>query len=232
MKKELHYAKDRGTGDHQWLKSKFSFSFADYYNPDRMGFGLLRVLNDDIIAPGHGFPSHPHRDMEIITVVTEGELAHADNTGKKTVMKPGDIQVMSAGSGIIHSEFNNSDSADVKLFQLWIQTKEHGIKPRHDEKTFEFKDNEFNLVVSGKKVDNTLYIHQDAKISLGKFNSEKTVSYELESGNGAFVFVIEGSVEVVDEKLGKRDAIGISETEKIELGINEDSYVMVVEVPM
>ena len=230
MKKEIYRNNERGSSNLNWLKSKFSFSFANYYNPNKMGFGALRVLNDDIISPGKGFGDHPHDNMEIITIVTEGELEHKDNVGGKSVIKAGDVQVMSAGSGIVHSEFNHSKTKEVKLFQLWIESKKEDIEPRYDQKKFDIGKNNLTLVVSGEKSKNNLYIHQDAKILLGKFE-KKEVEYNFNKNNGVYVFVIDGSLIVNNEKLEERDAIGITKTNKIEIKTDSKSYFMVIEVP-
>src|SRR3989344_9226327 len=191
MRIEFHKAELRGKGDAGWLHSRFSFSFSDYYNPKRMGFGKLRVLNDDIIEPGQGFGAHSHANMEIITIVTEGELEHKDSTGVKEVIKTGEIQVMSAGKGIIHSEYNHSTQKQVKLFQIWIETKKKNLPPRHDKKTYQLPKNELTTVVSEIQKDNLLSINQNAKISLGKFEVEKKLEYAISENNGVFIFVIE-----------------------------------------
>ena len=193
MIKELHKSTDRGIGDLAWLKSRFSFSFARYYNPDRRGYGKIRVLNDDIIEPDRGFGMHPHEDMEIITIVTKGVLEHKDNTGNSGLLRSGEVQVMSAGSGIMHSEINHSKTDRLELFQIWIETKEKGIDPGYDQREVVIRDNKLELVVSGDKNDDRLYIHQDAKISLGRFEKGESFEYEVGNGkNGVFIFVIEG----------------------------------------
>ncbi len=249
MKKIIYRAESRGTSKLGWLLSRFSFSFADYYDPARMGFGKLRVLNDDIIAPAQGFDSHPHKNMEIITIVLAGELKHKDSTGVTEVVTYGDIQVMSAGSGIIHSEHNNSSKNKLELLQLWIETKEKNIKPRHDKKQFDFEKNKNTLtkIVSGKRGeqeeqeerdDDSLYIHQGAQVFFGSYDKndkKSTFNYKLSKDKGIFVFVIDGEIVIDDEVLHKRDAIGISEVlagVSINFKITKSARFIIVEVPM
>jgi len=235
MKTVIHLAKDRGHADHGWLNAHHSFSFANWYDPSKIHFGLLRVLNDDIVQGGQGFGMHPHNDMEIITIILEGALQHKDNMGNGSVIKPGDVQVMSAGTGVMHSEFNPSKEEQANLFQLWIFPKETGIKPRYDQKSFsvEERKNKIQTVASGFKKDGELYIHQDAALSLSNIDQDKSISYALSKpGNGAYVMVINGQVEINGEKLSKRDAIGISETEKFEIHAIENSELLIVDVPM
>ena len=231
MKTELHHASDRGKGNVGWLHSRFSFSFADYYNPQRMGFGKLRVLNDDVIAAGTGFDLHSHRDMEIITIVTEGTLEHKDSTGVVEFIKTGEIQVMSAGSGIVHSEYNHSQTEPLKLFQIWIETKKRNGVPRHDTRSFTLVDNELNIIVS-KNEENTLHINQDAKILLGKFMRSKRIKFALLPKKGLFIFIVEGEAMVEGEKLGKRDALAVDDTTKVNIEIKANSFIMAIEVPM
>ncbi len=235
MKKTIHKSDSRGYANHGWLKAKHSFSFANYYDPEKMGFGLLRVLNDDIIEPGRGFGTHPHKDMEIISVPLQGKLAHKDNKGHEEVIYPNDIQVMSAGTGILHSEYNHSQTEETNLLQLWILTDRAGHEPRYDQKTFsaEERKNDFAVLVSPRDVGNGLWINQNAYISRLTNDESKNVTYNLHSdNNGIYVFVIEGEIKVVDEKLSKRDAIGIWETDNVELNVTENSDVLIVEVPM
>ncbi len=231
MKKELHKSTERGKSELGWLSSRFSFSFNGYYNPKRTGFGKLLVLNDDVIEPGKGFGMHPHKDMEIITIVTEGALEHKDNTGSIGVIGPGEVQVMSAGRGIIHSEYNHSNEEQVKLFQIWILPNKNGLKPRYGQKKFDFDKNQFTEVVSGNKNSKTLYINQEARISMGIFGKGKKIKYNLKKGNGVFVLIIEGSATVEGENLEKRDALEISEAESFEVIVREKSQIMVIEVP-
>ena len=232
MKIEIHNAEERGKSELGWLHSRFNFSFAEYYNPMRMGFGALRVINDDVIEPGKGFGMHPHRDMEIITFVTEGILEHKDSTGARGTIKSGEVQVMSAGTGVIHSEYNHSEEKSLRLFQIWILPRENGLKPRYEQKDFAFEKNELTEIVSGSKKTKSLYINQDAKISIGLFEKNKVLDYTIGKGNGCFVMVIEGSVLAENKKLERRDAIAISYAEGIEIIFKEKSQIMIIEVPM
>src|SRR5689334_15416215 len=206
MKTILHKANDRGHANHGWLDAHHSFSFANWYDPTKIHFGMLRVLNDDIVQGGQGFGMHPHNDMEIITIILKGALQHKDNMGNGSVIKPGDVQVMSAGTGVMHSEFNPSAEA-TNLFQLWIFPKENGIKPRYDQKTFSVDErkNKVQVVASGFQKNGELYIHQDAALSLANVEKGKSIDYTLsKNGNGAYVMVIKGGVEINGEKLSQR----------------------------
>lgn len=222
--KIIHRSEERGENKIDWLDSKFSFSFANYYDPNKMGFGKLKVLNDDIFHGGGGFPNHPHKNMEIITIVTEGVLEHQDSSGGKGVCKVGDIQVMSAGSGIVHSEINHSSKEDLKLFQIWIETKEKDIKPRYEQKYFDIEKNKIIVVASG--FNEGLYIHQDAKVCLGDIDKE--IEYKVLEGNGVYFFVVNGNFEVDGEKLKNRDAIGIDKNIKIK----GNGRFILIEVPL
>src|SRR3989344_6459381 len=230
MKKEIHRSADRGKSELGWLSSRFSFSFADYSNSKRNGFGKLLVVNDDTIAPGKGFGAHSHDNMEIITLVTKGELEHQDDLGNKEVLHVGEMQVMSAGRGITHSEHNHSKTKSLELFQLWIETARHEITPRHETKVINLRDNELTLVVSGQKKDNLLFINQDATISLGKFTEEKEITYSLGKSRGLFIFVIEGDVVIDGMALSRRDSIEITEGNKIDILVKSGLYLMVVDV--
>ena len=228
----LHLAKNRGFRDHGWLKTAHSFSFANYWDPNKMGFGALRVLNDDTVAPGDGFDLHPHRDMEIITIPLSGSLQHEDNKGHKGVIGPGAVQVMSAGTGIVHSEMNASSEEPVSLFQLWILPDQLDHDPRYEDKQFRAPaKNEFQLLVSPDGRHDSLMIHQQAFIVMGSFDKDTT--YRLnDSSHGVYAMVVDGEVEIDGKTLGKRDAIGIWETDSIELKIKQDSKVLLIEVPM
>jgi len=235
MKKIIYRSEDRGKANYGWLDTKYSFSFANYYNPKMMNFGMLRVLNDDTVIPSMGFGTHPHDNMEIITIILEGALEHKDSMGTGSVIHKDEVQVMSAGYGITHSEFNPSDKDAVKLFQIWIFPKGKNIKPRYDQKSFPISDRKNKLVpaVSGLKKEGSLYIHQDAEIYLGNFEKGKKLDYKLSSSsNGAYVFVIDGSLKVGDEELFARYAIGISEKENFEIEMTENSNFIVIDVPM
>lgn len=235
MKKIIYRSEDRGKANYGWLNTKYSFSFSDYYNPDMMNFGMLRVLNDDIVAPGMGFGTHPHNNMEIITIILEGALEHKDSMGTGAVIYKDEVQVMSAGSGITHSEFNPSKDEQVNLLQLWIFPKEKNIKPRYDQKAFPSEERKNNLVtaVSGLNKKGSLYIHQNAEIKLGYFEKNNTMEYQLNNpGNGVYIFLIEGYAVIEDEAIFKRDAIGISDADKIKLSFLDETKFVLIEVPM
>ncbi|HEY0055589.1 MAG TPA: pirin family protein [Pedobacter sp.] len=235
MKKVIHRASDRGFADHGWLKAAHSFSFGSFYNPAKSHFGLLRVLNDDIVAPGMGFGMHGHDNMEIVTIPLKGTLAHKDSLGSEGVIKYGEIQAMSAGSGLQHSEFNASATEEVNLLQIWVFPKVRNIQPRYDQKSFDFSDlkNEFKLLVSPQQTSETMWINQDAYFTLGSLDAGKTIEYGLNMrSNGTYLFVIEGDVEVDGERLARRDAAGVFETDKIELTAYENSQMLLIEVPM
>lgn len=226
-------SESRGLADHGWLKSRHTFSFAEYYDPKRMGFGALRVINDDFVEAGKGFGTHPHRDMEIISIPLSGTLKHRDSEGNAAKIVKGEVQIMSAGTGIFHSEHNASDTDEVRFLQIWVIPKKLGIKPRYDQKTYELKDNELTLVVSPTGTGSAVGINQDAYFSLGKLSHGKTVSYDVNhAGNGVFVFVLTGTVTVNGKELKSRDALGISETTKLNLVASENAEVLLMEVPM
>ncbi|MDO8565800.1 MAG: pirin family protein [Candidatus Moranbacteria bacterium] len=237
MQTVLHRANERGYAKHGWLTTHHSFSFANYYNPEMMGFGALRVLNDDTIAAGQGFGRHSHQDMEIITIPLSGALAHEDSLGNKAVIQTGEVQVMSAGLGVEHAEFNASRTEDVSLLQIWILTRHVGVAPRYAQKFFDqtvFK-NKLSLVVGPEESekDGALFIHQDAFLSLGCFDTDATIEYGLQSwGNGVYFFVIDGEVAVADTVLGKRDALGVWDTEKVLLQAKSSAFILAIEVPM
>lgn len=227
-------AEERGYADHGWLKSYHSFSFSSYYNPSMMSFGKLRVLNDDTVAGGGGFPTHPHDNMEIISIPLYGDLEHKDSTGTVSVINAGDVQIMSAGTGVTHSEYNHNADEEVNFLQIWIYPKERDIEPRYGQKRFDMASsgNGFRTVVAPEGAD-ALYINQDAYLSLGKFDAGKSAAYKLnQSGNGAYLFLIDGEITVDGHHLGKRDAIEITGTDDVTVNIIKDSYVLVIEVPM
>ena len=235
MKKAFHAAKTRGNANHGWLNANHSFSFANYHNPERMNFGALRVLNDDTIAAGMGFGTHPHENMEIITIPLEGDLEHKDSMGNIGVINEGEIQVMSAGTGIHHSEYNKNADQAVKVLQLWVFPKKQNVTPRYDQMSVRDlkKPNDFYQVLSPNSEDAGMWVHQDTWFHLGEFDVEKSLDYTLKKpGNGVYVFVIEGSFNVEGENLKKRDAIGIWETETINFTVQSESKVLLVEVPM
>ncbi len=223
-------ASERGVNEVGWLSSRFSFSFANYYDPNRMGFGTLRVLNDDVIAAGSGFGMHPHANMEIITVVTDGVLEHKDSSGNGGLLHPGDVQVMSAGSGIAHSEWNGSDVEPLALFQLWIETNNPNAEPRYDQKTFTFPNNVLVPVTSGLDDDGALPIYQNARVLVGTYTEGATGTYQLGAGRGLFVLVIEGAFIVGGVELGRRDAVEVMDVETVEFSTTTGGRLLVVEV--
>lgn len=235
MKTILYRAEDRGKASYGWLEARYSFSFANYFNPDKIGFGMLRVLNDDIIEPSGGFGTHPHNNMEIISIVLEGELEHKDSMGSGSVIQSDEVQVMSAGTGITHSEFNPSDTNKLNLLQLWIFPKEKNIEPRYDQKKFPRNDrmNKLTTIVSGYNEEGALYIHQNGRIKLGVFDKAEKIEYPLQNkNNGVYLFVIDGHLKIDGEELFRRDAIGISETDKFEFEVLENSEFVMIEVPI
>ncbi|MBX2960876.1 MAG: pirin family protein [Cyclobacteriaceae bacterium] len=235
MKTVLHKANTRGHANHGWLDSYHTFSFAGYYDPTRIHFGALRVLNDDVVKGGAGFGQHPHDNMEIISIPLRGALEHGDNTGGHGIIKSGEVQIMSAGSGIAHSEKNASKTEDVNFLQIWVFPKEKNIQPRYDQKLFPATDrlNKFQTVVSPEKSNGALWINQNAWFSLGKFDKAATIEYTLnKQGNGVYAFVIEGDVTIHDQKLNKRDGFGVWDVEKISIVSDSQSEVLLIEVPM
>jgi hypothetical protein len=235
MKKVIHKADDRGRSDFGWLRARYSFSFSRYYNPDRMGFGQLRVLNDDIIDPGMGFDTHPHENMEIITIPLEGKLKHTDSNGHSEIISPGEVQVMSAGSGIYHSEHNASQEDELNLLQIWIHPAYRGIDPRYDERRFNPDEwhNHFRLLVSGEKSDDCLYINQKAAISRARLDAGREIEYKMKyPDNVAYLFMISGNGNIDGESLRQRDAIGISNAGEFPIKAVSDSDMIVLDVPM
>ncbi|MBK8609903.1 MAG: pirin family protein [Chitinophagaceae bacterium] len=235
MKTLLFRAEDRGSADYGWLKPNYYFSFAQYQNPDKVHFGALRVLNDDFIAGGGAFPTHPHDNMEIITIPFTGGLKHKDSTGGAGTIKAGDIQIMSAGTGVQHSEANASATEPVTLFQVWLFPKERNITPRYDQKTFDIQNrvDQWQIVVSPRETDQALWINQDARFALTNLTKGKNITYtNAFENNGVFLVVIEGSVTVDGKLLNRRDAIGISETESFTITASEDAALLAIEIPM
>lgn len=238
MKTIIHKAEDRGFANHGWLQANHSFSFASWYNPERVHFGALRVLNDDIIAPKMGFGTHPHDNMEIITIPLKGVLKHRDNMGDDWIpVVPGEVQVMSAGTGVQHSEINGSVDEYLSLFQIWIIPEERSVQPRYDQKKFNAKDRNGKLqtlVTSFKDDDdNSLKIHQDARLSRIDLKGGESFTYDLKSKDyGVYVMNISGGVSIADAQLNSRDALGISETSDFDINATEDSELLFIEVPM
>ena len=235
MKKIFHPASSRGAADHGWLQAKHSFSFANYYDSERVQFGALRVLNDDIIAPGMGFGTHPHDNMEIITIPLEGALEHKDSMDNIGVIETDEIQVMSAGSGVYHSEYNKNKDQSVSLLQIWVFPNKKNVTPRYDQKNIKDlkKVNSFYPIVTPNQNGPGMWIHQDAWFHLGEFDKETRINHKInKKGNGVYAFLIEGSVQIDGESLEKRDALGIWDTEKFELLANKNSRVLLIEVPL
>ncbi|MAX70595.1 MAG: hypothetical protein CMC76_05760 [Flavobacteriaceae bacterium] len=238
MKTIIHKAEDRGFANHGWLQANHSFSFANWYNPEKVHFGALRVLNDDIIAPKMGFGTHPHDNMEIITIPLKGVLKHRDNMGDDWIpVIPGEVQVMSAGTGVQHSEINGSVDEYLSLFQIWIIPEKRSVKPRYDQKAFNSEDRQGKLqtiVTSFKDEDSeSLKIHQDAKLSRIDLKGGESFTYELKSENhGVYIMTISGNINVDQNTLETRDAIGISETDSFNIDAKEDSELLFIEVPM
>ncbi|MFD1095704.1 pirin family protein [Salegentibacter chungangensis] len=237
MDKILHPAKSRGTANFGWLNANYSFSFANYFNPDRLQFGLLRVLNDDFVAGGTGFGTHPHKDMEIITIPLKGAIKHKDSMNNSGTIKAGDVQVMSAGKGVQHSEMNANSDQELNLLQLWIFPDRQNVEPRYDQKNFEdkLKPNSFTNIVAPESDDpkEALWIHQQAYLHLGEFEEGKNAAYTIRKpGHGVYVFMIEGEAKIGEDILKKRDAIGIWNTETINFDLIQPSKILVIEVPM
>jgi quercetin 2,3-dioxygenase len=233
MKTVLHKADTRGYADHGWLKSHHSFSFANYNDPERNGFGLLRVLNDDMVDGGEGFGTHPHSNMEIVSIPLYGELKHKDSMGNITTIKKNEVQIMSAGSGITHSEYNNDPKESVKFLQIWVYPNVQNTTPGYDQKTFEPSErlNKFQTVVSPNGTG--VKIKQDAWFSLTNLSSNTEVTYNLnKQNNGVYIFVLSGNIKVHNIELNQRDALGITDTQQINIKGNQDSEVLLIEVPM
>ncbi len=235
MKTIIHTSDSRGFANHGWLKSHHTFSFANYYNPERIHFGALRVLNDDTIAEGTGFDTHPHDNMEIISIPLSGDLAHKDSMENSSVIKEGDIQVMSAGTGIFHSEYNHNKDKEGKFLQIWVFPNKKNVNPRYDQISLADIEEENKLfqILSPNKEDQGVWIYQDAWFSMGKFSEKRKVDYSLNKPtNGVYLFVIEGSITINENNLGKRDAIGIWDTEKLDFQVYAGSQILLMEIPM
>ncbi len=234
MKTLLHKAEDRGHVNFGWLDSHHSFSFGHYYDAKKIHFGALRVLNDDIVTGGGGFGTHPHDNMEIISIPLKGDLEHKDSTGTQAVIRENDVQIMSAGIGIQHSEKNHNSNEAVNFLQIWILPKEKNIAPRYDQKTFNpgERQNKLQIVVAPDSND-AVWINQDAWLSLVSLNKDNKISYNVKRpGNGVYTFLIDGSIEIGGQQLKKRDAIGISDAGNIEITANTDSEILLMDVPM
>lgn len=235
MNTVLHKANTRGHANHGWLNSHHSFSFANYHNPERMNFGVLRVLNDDTVAPGMGFSKHPHDNMEIISITLEGDLEHKDSMGNHGVIKQGEIQVMSAGTGVFHSEFNKNKNQQVKFLQIWVFPNQKNVAPRYDQISIAeiSQKNVFNQILSPSPNDQGVWIHQNAWFHLGEFNTPTNAAYSLKNKeNGVYVFVIEGEAEVNGQSLEQRDGFGVWDVEQFNIKASESSKLLLIEVPM
>jgi len=232
----LHKADTRGSADWGWLQAKHSFSFANYYNPDRMNFGVLRVLNDDIIAAGRGFSTHPHDNMEIVTIPLFGDLEHKDSMGNGSVIKQYDLQHMSAGTGILHSEFNPNKDKEARTLQIWLFPKESNINPKYHQQSFIPKDrvNKLQFVVSPDPAKyGGIYVHQDAWFSMGSFKKGYDTKYNVQkTGNGVYAFVIEGDVTINGQALNKRDALGIWNVKELKIKADSQAELLLMDVPM
>ncbi|MGP5542144.1 pirin family protein [Psychrobacter celer] len=235
MQTIYHAADSRGDADHGWLKSRHTFSFANYHNPARMGFGALRVINDDFVIGGQGFGRHSHRDMEIISIPLSGKLGHGDNIGNEGIIETGEIQVMSAGTGITHSEMNGDANEPVKFLQIWVIPNKMNVTPRYQQLRMDdiLQPNEFNQVLSPNADDAGVWIHQNAWFSIGNFDKGVTQTYDLKDpNNGVYIFVISGQVVVNGNTLDTRDGLGVWDTKSFTMDVAEDAKVLVMEVPM
>jgi quercetin 2,3-dioxygenase len=231
----LHKAETRGDADHGWLHSRHTFSFAGYHDPERVHFGVLRVLNDDIVAAGMGFGTHPHDNMEIISIPLEGDLEHRDSMGNVSVIKAGDIQVMSAGTGITHSEYNKNKDKPVKFLQIWVFPDRRNVKPRYDQITLNIADrhNRFQQVLSPDPDDAGVWIYQNAWFHLGKFDKGYSAEYKIKAeGNGVYAFILSGDVTIEGQELHARDGFGIRDIDKFTVEAQSDSEFLLMEVPM
>jgi len=235
MKSVLHKAETRGLANHGWLNSRHTFSFANYNNPERVHFGVLRVLNDDIVAPGRGFSTHPHDNMEIISIPLEGDLEHKDSMGNIAVIREGDVQVMSAGTGITHSEYNKNADKEVKFLQIWVFPNKRGVTPRYDQiKLSEAKmDNQFAQILSPNSDDEGVWIHQNAWFHMADLKKGKALDYKLkQTGNGVYFFILKGDVEIGNQPLQSRDGYGVWDVDKLDITATADARILAMEVPM
>jgi redox-sensitive bicupin YhaK (pirin superfamily) len=230
---EIRRSNERGYANHGWLKSFHTFSFADYFDPNHIEFGALRVINEDRVEPGMGFGTHGHRDMEIISYVLEGELAHKDSTGTSSTIRPGDVQRMSAGNGVRHSEFNPSSTNGVHFLQIWIQPNVKGIEPSYEEKQFSAaeKRGRLRLIASPDQADGSVLIHQDARVYAGLFNGDESATLNLGSARQAYVHVARGKVTVNGTALETGDGLKVQDAEALTIEKGQDTEVLVFELP-
>jgi len=235
MKSVLHKANTRGHVNHGWLDSNHTFSFANYYNPQRMNFGVLRVLNDDRVMAGRGFGTHPHDNMEIISIPLDGDLEHKDSMGNVAVIKKGDVQVMSAGTGIFHSEYNKNSDKEVKFLQIWLFPNKRDVNPRYDQISLNNEETNDRLVqiLSPNQDDEGVWIHQNAWFHMGNLSKGKSVEYKIkDSRNGVYAFIIDGDVSIEGQELNRRDGYGVWDTDKINIDAISNARVLLMEVPM
>lgn len=231
----LHKASTRGVFDIGWLKSYQSFSFSEFYDPERMGFGALRVLNDDTVSGGNGFGEHPHDNMEIISIPLEGELEHRDSMNNAAVISPGEIQVMSAGTGIYHSEYNKNAQLPAKFLQIWLYPNKRNVAPRYDQAKLNADDshNKLQQILSPNPADEGVWIYQEAWFHKGRLDKGVSIDYAFKKeGNGVYVFVMEGEVEVNGQSLTRRDGLGVWETDALHIKAGSDADILLIEVPM
>jgi redox-sensitive bicupin YhaK (pirin superfamily) len=234
MKSIFHSAAERGHANHGWLDSYHSFSFAGFHDPNKVHFGALRVLNDDTVKGGYGFSKHPHDNMEIVSIPLVGDLHHQDTTGRDKIIKQGDVQIMSAGSGIAHSETNANSDKEVKFLQIWVFPKEKDIEPRYDQKSFpaEGRKNQLQIVVAPDD-EQAVWINQQAWFTLGSLEQGAATNYNIkQNGNGVYAFLIEGSATVNGIALNRRDAVGIWETDTLNIEATSNAELLLIDVPM
>ena len=235
MKTLFHPASGRGHANHGWLNAHHSFSFANWYDPQKIHFGMLRVLNDDEIAAGMGFGTHPHDNMEIVTIPLEGMVMHKDSMGNSGIIKAGDVQVMSAGTGVHHSEFNGSKTDLLRLLQIWVFPKVDNVTPRYEQVSYEelAKQNEFQVLVSPKDEGGAVWVHQDCFFNIGRFDTGQSLNYTIKKpGNGAYVFLIDGEAQVAGQALQRRDVVGVTEAADFAIETSQASRILIIEVPM
>lgn len=231
----LHKSETRGDANHGWLHSRHTFSFADYFDPERVHFGMLRVLNDDIVEAGRGFGTHPHDNMEIVSIPLEGDLEHKDSMGNVAVIRKGDVQVMSAGTGVTHSEYNRNKDKRVKFLQIWVFPNRKNVKPRYDQITLNIADrhNKFQQILSPNSDDDGVWIYQNAWFHLGQFDKGFSADYNIKAkGNGVYAFILSGDVTINNQELKSRDGFGIWDVEKLSVKADTDSEFLLMEVPM
>jgi len=234
METILHKAETRGHLNHGWLNSIHTFSFSQYYNPERMHFGALRVLNDDIVTGGRGFDTHPHTNMEIISIPLQGDLKHTDSMGNVSIIKEGEIQAMSAGTGVYHTEYNHNKDEEVHFLQIWIYPNKRDVTPRYDQQAYtNTEQNTFQQILSPSPDDDGIWIYQNAWFLIGTFDTGREVNYQIKKAqNGVYVFVIEGSIMIDGQELNRRDGLGIWDTSSIKMTVSEEAKILLMDIPM